>query len=191
MARKRFFEHGYRLLACISLMPLLPAIAAAPPPFSFFARRDILPNINVGAYSAVAVADFNGDGRPISHCWAFGTVNVMLANVDFSYTINTYVAPAEAELVSAHQEDDGAWTGDAGLEEDLHRREDWRAQELFCRNEPGYDEGQRSLSSQSSGLTNLYWTAALMNRPGLSVHIVHQKILPECERSSEISLAPA
>src|SRR5215472_4270660 len=84
------------LITAIFLSHSAPA-TAAPPAFSYFARRDLLPNVNVGAYAAVAVADFNGDGRPDVALLGFGTVSVMLATGDFNYNITVYNAPAEAE----------------------------------------------------------------------------------------------
>ena len=46
-------------------------------------------------------------------------------------------------------------TGHSRLEEDLYRGENGRHQELLRRNEPGHDEGQRSLPSRSAGLMDL------------------------------------
>ena len=62
---------------------------------------------------------------------------------------------ARAGLVAGNEEDDGRRPGNARLEEDLHRGQDWRHQELLRRDEPGLDEGERSLPSQAGGLMSV------------------------------------
>ena len=60
------------------------------------------------------------------------------------------------------EKDHAGWPGHSGLEENLYGSENGRHQELLRRNGLRDDEGQRPLSSQSSGLTkpprNLYKT---------------------------------
>jgi hypothetical protein len=56
-------------------------------------------------------------------------------------------------MVGDGQENRAGGTRESRLEEDFYGIENGRGKELFRRNGPGHDEGQRSLSSQIAGLT--------------------------------------
>ena len=56
---------------------------------------------------------------------------------------------ARAGLVAGDEEDDGRGSGLARLEEDLHRGQDRRHQELLRRDEPGLDEGERPVPERA------------------------------------------
>ena len=59
---------------------------------------------------------------------------------------------ARAGLVQLDKEDRAAGTRRSRLEENIYRGEGGRHQELLRRNEPGFHEGQRSLSAAIAGL---------------------------------------
>ena len=86
-----------------------------------------------------------------------------VSTISQGYDAAEYFTKYPGRFISMHvqgwsaetEEDRAGGTGLARLEEDLHRRENRRHQELLRRDEPGPDEGQRSVPSQSAGLTVL------------------------------------
>src|SRR5712664_1162787 len=58
-------------------------------------------------------------------------------------------------LVIGSEKSHAGGTGHSGLEENLYGGQNGRRKELLRRDEPGNDEGQRSLPSRSAGLMNL------------------------------------
>ena len=85
-----------RLLTGFCLISL--AASAQTPPFSFFARRDILPSTfsNGFAGSALGVADFNGDGiADMAIASASGFVIVSIGSGNLTYAPAFYAAPGD------------------------------------------------------------------------------------------------
>ena len=98
----RFANLFCRLVAGASLVSLVPTYAQSPP-FSFYARRDILAAItnSTPALASLGVADFNGDGiMDMAMADDAGLMRVMLGTGHLTYTTTLYGAPGDGQLES-------------------------------------------------------------------------------------------
>ncbi len=86
-----------------------------------------------------------------------------VSTISAGYDAAEYFTKYPGRFISMHvqgwstktRKDNGGGPGLPRLEKNLYRGENRRHQELLRRNGPGADEGQRSLPSQSSGLTRV------------------------------------
>jgi len=97
-----FTNNLLRLIAAVSLAALVPAFAQTPP-FSFFARHDILAAVqnDSPALASLGMADFNGDGiMDMAMADDAGLMRVMLGTGNLTYTTTLYAAPGDGQLES-------------------------------------------------------------------------------------------
>jgi hypothetical protein len=87
------------VVSFLALLWVVPACAQTPPPFSFFARRDIQ-LVSPAFLSGAGVADFNGDGiMDIAAADASGDARTMLGTGNLTYATTFYDGTGEPECV--------------------------------------------------------------------------------------------